>query len=385
MWLTEEATAAVLQRSVPELRALCTAQKIKSKRIDGTRHYDPADVDRLFDAQRDVAREYTFGWTAEEFLKRHLPPKQSLIQGLLSSRDLTTLVGRRRHGKSIFLLNMGVALAVPASTFLGYAVVRPARSLLLLLEDDPTELQEKLCNIMAGRSDESRLVLLTREDFHDRDVRIDVHSQKFWESISEIAEQHQPEFIAFDNYAHVVGGNFNDAKIAHTFVDHLYYKLAKRFNASVAIATHPRKRDAKNIVSLEDDPEQFYEESLGSSHLINSTGNLWGLHRNEDSYSVFHGGRQRADGYAGFTLFEKDDNDQLNVITGSDHAMQLVLTTEARRGAWASLPASFGYREGEKAVKPHLKSTKSFHDLLNDLKRHELVKQSRDSRYHKAV
>ena len=139
------------------------------------------------------------------------------------------------------------------------------------------------------------------------------------------------------------------------------------------------------MVKLEKDPEMFYETAIGSSHLINSTGNLWGLERNrQKGYTVFHGGRQRAEGQEEFTLIEKDDDDRLRVLAGSEYALGTVLTTDARKEAWSALPSEFGYREGQKILKPHLSSSKSYDDFLRALKRHKLVEQTPDKRYHKA-
>ena len=52
------------------------------------------------------------GWSAEDFLKRPFPLKEPLITNLVHRRDLIALGARRRHGKTSFTTDMGVALAV---------------------------------------------------------------------------------------------------------------------------------------------------------------------------------------------------------------------------------------------------------------------------------
>ena len=257
---------------------------------------------------------------------------------------------------------------------------------LLLLEDDPEELQVKLRTILGGRDPQDRIKLATREDFYEKRIPIDATSSQFWDAIRKMGEGYSPDWIAFDNYAHIVGGAFNDSKVAHKFVTELYYSVAKQFNAGVIIATHPRKHDLRNLVKLEeqDDPELFYEMAIGSSHLINSTGNLWGIERNkEKGYAVFHGGRQRAEGQEDFTLIEMDDENRLTVLSGTNRALGLCLTTEARRQAWGALAKAFGYRDGQRIVEPYLSSSRSYHVFLNALMRHELVKKSSDGKYYK--
>ncbi len=72
----------------------------------------------------------------EDFLKQEFKPKDLLISDLLRSRDLVTLAGRRREGKTTFLINLCVALAA-SGKFLGYEIPKHRRSLALFLEDDP--------------------------------------------------------------------------------------------------------------------------------------------------------------------------------------------------------------------------------------------------------
>src|SRR5713101_7727279 len=69
------------------------------------------------------------GWSAEDFLKRDFAPKEPLITNLVHRRDLIALGARRRHGKTSFTTDIGVALAVPEPQFLGYEIPKPRRSL----------------------------------------------------------------------------------------------------------------------------------------------------------------------------------------------------------------------------------------------------------------
>ena len=62
----------------------------------------------------------TLADTAEDFLARKFPEKEPLIEHLLHRRDLVALGARRRHGKTSFLTNMAVAMAIPVPDFLGH-------------------------------------------------------------------------------------------------------------------------------------------------------------------------------------------------------------------------------------------------------------------------
>src|SRR5207245_2392407 len=92
---------------------------------------------RTQDAYADVQ-------TLSTFLRQAHPPKDPLATGLINRRDLVALGARRRHGKTTFVIQLALDLATGAPAFLDYPIPEPRRSLLLLLEDDPVELQDKI-------------------------------------------------------------------------------------------------------------------------------------------------------------------------------------------------------------------------------------------------
>jgi hypothetical protein len=130
-------------------------------------------------------------WSAESFLLRQFPPKEPLVTRLLHRRDLVTLGARRRNGKTSFVTNLAVAGAVPVSQFLGYPIPAPWRSLLFILEDDAGEYQQKLRRVIGTRDTGGRIVIVTREDFLNGDIRIDVGEQRFRHFVELFANLHQ--------------------------------------------------------------------------------------------------------------------------------------------------------------------------------------------------
>jgi hypothetical protein len=74
-----------------------------------------------------TGQETLGGQTLEDFLTKERRPKRTLIEGILASRDLITLVGRRRHGKTTLIGNLALALTLPEPKFLGYPILQPAR------------------------------------------------------------------------------------------------------------------------------------------------------------------------------------------------------------------------------------------------------------------
>jgi len=323
--------------------------------------------------KRSKAKPKVLGCTTEKFLERQIPPKEPLIKDLLHRRDLVTLAGRRRHGKTTFLSNLCVALALGID-FLGYEIPEPRRSLLLLLEDDPGELQEKFARVTKGKDIQGRIRIVTREDFYEAKIPIDIQKSEFRKAVRTMAEEHGADLIVVDNLAHVIGARYSDPELIHLLMVEVY-KWAKIFDCAVILAAHPRKEDLKHPIRLDKEPEGFFETVMGSSHLVNSTGSLWGLQRfDSEGYSVFLGGRQRGDGQQGFTLIEKGDDDWLIVLPDTLRSLDLVNRTDGRKGAWELLPDNpFGYTEGEEIVKTVMRSSSTYCHWMRDLRRHGLV------------
>ena len=217
---------------------------------------------------------------------------------------------------------------------------------------------------------------MTKEDFWRAEIPINISLRSYWEAVGDFSSSLRPNLIVFDNLAHLVGGKYSDPELIHRLMTHVY-RLVQRYNAAVIIAAHPRKEDRQNRVYLQRQPEAFFEEAMGSSHFINSTGSLWGIERNDSSgYTVFLGGRQRGDGHASYTVLQKGDDDRFTVLPDAARAVDLVINTKARKEAWRLLPdhpQTFGYREGQELVKPAMKSSSSYQRWMRDLRRNEVV------------
>ena len=311
-----------------------------------------------------------------------LPKKEPLVERLIYRRDNCTLVGRRRHGKTTLVSNLVLGLTLPKGEFLGYPIPKPQRVAIFYLEDDPSELQEKLKLLQADGDTADRLHLFTKEDVFAAGVRTSMNDPKFCAYVLDRCTEAKPDLIVFDNMSHLLEGDYSNARRVHELV--LFtYSLNSQFNAAVLFLAHPRKQDAEYKISLTDDPEQFFEEVLGSSHSINSTGTLWGLQRH-DEITYFVGGAQRYLGTQGATAlehnketgwFEPQDDFQVN--------FPLVVNTEKRRNAWAAFPDAFTYSAARDAAKPYLKSEGSFTPFWQELKQKMLIVSGNSEHYEK--
>jgi hypothetical protein len=341
-----------------------------------------SDADFAARANKGVIRTPS-AWLAEQFLSRQFPPKEPLVQGLLHRRDLVAFGARRRHGKTSFITNLAVALAIPVPDFLGYGIPAPRRSLLLILEDDPGEYQEKLRRVVGGRDIGNRIMIMTREDFYKEDVLIQADTQPFRSAVNMRATEHHPDLIVIDNLAQVIEAEYNDAKRVHELM-RFSFNLARSHNAAIILPAHPKKEDPEHRTPLQEDPDGFFESIMGTSHFINSAGSLWGLERDvQRDRAVFLGGRQRGDGNQGHSVISMDDNGWFHLLDEGQANVDLVLNTMVRRQAWKLLPEppkTFGYREGEDLVRSAMRSSSTYAAWIRECRRLKVMIDTDDGK-----
>ena len=320
--------------------------------------------------------------TLGDFLNKPLPKKEPLVEGLLYPRDNCCLVGRRRNGKTTLVSNLVLTLTLPKHEFIGYPVPEARRVAIFYLEDDPSELQEKL-KLERGAGDTAdRMHLFTKEDVFEAGARTSAADEKFRKYVEAMCVEAKPDLIVFDNLSHLLEGDYNNATRVHQLVTFAFL-LNKKFDAAVLFLAHPRKQKAEFKVKLTKDPEQFFEEVLGSSHIINSTGNLWGIQRDHDQ-TYFVGGAQRYTGEQGATALEYDkDTGWFDVKDDFALNYPLVVNSEKRKNAWGAFPDTFTFSDARKAAKPYLKSEGSFTPFWNELRQKRLIITADDGHYRK--
>jgi hypothetical protein len=334
------------------------------------KHCKPALSDEQFNSAIELAelrRLPSFQpQDASTFLQRTFPPKEPLIENILYKRDMVSLTGRRRHGKTTFVLNLAVAGASGRAEYLGYRILRPFTTVLFLLEDDGREIQDKL-NRMSREAtlDPTRLHVYDRQYFYERGIHINIEDPKFQKVVLAAAEAAKQasgsvDLIVFDNLGMLIGAEYNNPTKIQAMMN-LIFQLTQRYDAASLIAAHPKKGNkldaAGNSISLRNDPEKFFEETMGSSHFINSTGSLWGIERDrKNGRTDILLGAQRAADTESFTLVEKNDNDWLERVDDLAVALETVVNTKPRKEAWDLLPddRSFSYL-GQGLVHPAMK------------------------------
>jgi hypothetical protein len=164
------------------------------------------------------------------------------------------------------------------------------------------------------------------------------------------------DVIVFDTLGMLIGAEYKNPTKIQAMMN-LIFQLTQRCDVAVLIAVHPKmgnKLDnAGNSISLRNDPEKFFEETMGSSHFINSTGSLWGIEpdRKNGRTDILLSAQRAADTES-FTLVEKNDNDWLEQVDDLAVALETVVNAKPRKGTWDLLPndRSFSYLEAQQLV-----------------------------------
>jgi hypothetical protein len=321
-----------------------------------------------------------------DFLKLKLPPKEALIDGILHRRDQISLTGRRRNGKTTLLHNLAIAGALGRKEYLGFPIPRPFKTVSFYLEDDAGEMQGKLSR-MLGNETTRNFHLYSRSDFFAWKIPIDVKNKGFQNRVIAACDVLKPDLIIFDNLGMLIGADYNNSKDVHALMDFVFL-LAQKFNAAVLIAAHPRKGSGLdklgNKISLATDTERFFEETMGTSHFVNSTGSLWGMERNGEMTTLLLGA-QRLTGQQTLTVVEKSDNEWFVKVDDRGFAYGTVCNTPKRESAWKLLPEgkTFSYIEARELVKTALSSSSSFNAWWKELRRNMLVVEEGTERYRK--
>ncbi len=282
-------------------------------------------------------------WSLEGFLEKELPPKDPLIEGLLWRRDLVAFGGRRREGKTTFNSNLAMAAALGKEEFLGYKIPKPLRTFFFYLEDDGTEIQEKLSLTLGNSRVDGRFALMTRADFQELDILISVRDQIFKEHIISTCEEFKPDIIVIDNMAHLIEGDYNNSQAVH-LIGKFAWDLALKCNASIIMPAHLRKRspDEDNNLSLRKDTALYFENIMGSSHFVNSFGSLWAIERESSSQSCFVGGAQRYTGNYSISTMGLQEDGWFTITSDYNSRFSAAMTTKERVAAWSLLPNSGG-------------------------------------------
>lgn len=316
---------------------------------------------------------------AEEIAAQELKEKEILIEGLLGRGDLVAFGGRRKNGKTTLLFNLAFSLASEGGGFMGHAVTRPCKVIMVLLEDSEGNCQKKTSSMMRFVPPKGRIGIINQANLARAGIRrASVDNAEFKLYVRGRCGEFGPDVIILDNLSRLVNGQYNDSAMvdkAITFAQ----DLALEFGCAVVIAAHLRKMDkmaeTTDSQNLLKDRDAFFEDLMGSSHLINSVDSLWGIaiKSKEERTNYFLGGMQRYTGEEHLSLMLLSDDEQFVLVDDLQAKKLLVVNTAKRREAWNELGGGpWTALDAQRRV--NAMSKQAFYPWWDDLVRNGLVR-----------
>jgi RecA-family ATPase len=199
---------------------------------DGAQDLNPADAPLKF---CDVGE-----WSARE-----PPPREWAVQDRFPLRNVALISGEGAVGKSILIMQLGVAHAL-GRDWVG-TLPEPGPFLYLNAEDEEAELHRRLVDIathfdtpLAELRNDVQILALAGQDavlgYADRNGLI--QPTPLLHRLTEAACDIRPKLIALDTSADVFAGNENDRAQVRQFIG-LIRGMSIAANSAVIIATHP--------------------------------------------------------------------------------------------------------------------------------------------------
>ena len=198
--------------------------------------------DSVDDQAADVSLAFC---NIDAWARQEPPPREWAVPDRFPLRNVALISGEGAVGKSILIMQLGVAHAL-GRDWIG-TLPEPGPFLYLNAEDEEVELHRRLADIVAhfGASlaelkSDVHILSLAGQDavlgYADRNGLI--RPTPLFHKFTEVACDIRPKLIALDTSADVFGGNENDRAQVRQFIG-LIRGMAIAANAAVIIATHP--------------------------------------------------------------------------------------------------------------------------------------------------
>jgi RecA-family ATPase len=181
----------------------------------------------------------------DAWARQEPPPREWAVPDRFPLRNVALISGEGAVGKSILIMQLGVAHAL-GRDWVG-TLPEPGPFLYLNAEDEEAELHRRLADIaahfgaaLAELNGEVHILSLAGKDavlgYADRNGLVQPTS--LFHKLTEAACDIRPKLIALDTSADVFGGNENDRAQVRQFVG-LMRGMAIAANAAVIVAAHP--------------------------------------------------------------------------------------------------------------------------------------------------
>jgi putative DNA primase/helicase len=195
--------------------------------------------------------------SAAEFSALNIPPRESIIDGLMATKTLTEVFAKRGLGKTMLVLYFAVAVARGDKQFLSWTINKARRVLYVDGEMSGSELQERLRKF-AGTSMPELLDILASDTFYQtfqRSMNLanEVQQTQFIDMLDALAAiDRAPEVIILDNKSALTfGTEENSSTEQQGFM--LLLKALRHKGFTVVVVHHAGKSgDQRGSTGFED-------------------------------------------------------------------------------------------------------------------------------------
>jgi hypothetical protein len=171
-------------------------------------------------------------WELNQFLANDFMESAPYCQALIYPKGITVLGGEPKSGKTLFLLNLALALA-NGQHFLTFEISEPCRVLIIQAELSEGRLQERMASLSKNWATQANQLYLAtlRGAF--------LNEKEGFEAVRKIVDEVGPDIIGIDPMTEFFSGDENKGQDMRLFLDRLS-QLATG-NRSIIISHHLRK------------------------------------------------------------------------------------------------------------------------------------------------
>jgi hypothetical protein len=275
-------------------------------------------------------------YTLKDLLTMPLPKPKSLVDGLLFADETALFIARQKEGKSTLMLQLCLDVANGA-TFLGRYRCAKTKTLYVDYENRPYRIQERAKDLLESAAVPD-VIFYALNSLSDRDIGL-LKPEDF-EKLEQLISEQKPGLVVIDPLRYAVNGELdepNSMKVIEQVAE------LKQTNPSMAVVLvhHTRKSHGDGSAqSLKTNPRGWMDKVYGSQALLAHVETIWGLEKNDDSYTFATVPRSQS----GLNLILRKESNSERFIFDSEAKKEF---TDAQKVAWKLLPESFTWSEAK--------------------------------------
>ena len=328
---------------------------------------------------QDAPRELKV-WSLSELRKAEFTTAEPIIQDVLAEGENIALIGRPKAGKSRIAQQLTIDVSRGRS-FLGHAVSRPRRVLVLDLENRPAGARSRFLKMSAPGPADEHVHIYAPETLAGNAVSLSTAAGV--KCLEQMVTEIRPEVLIVDTWRLLLGGDENKTEVVVNGLKTLS-RLREILPAlGMILIHHVRKQQGENPPRLRIDPSAWIEAASGHYSFIGHVDACYGLERETDrdsgeEFIVFGGIARNA---APRTLLLEEDPETLLFRVGEGEEAARKIFTPAETSIWLRLSEHREFSFSEAAEWAGTKNRKAIVSTLRKAESVRLIERGLDKVY----